>query len=318
MSAYSFLNVGVSSLERAEKLWCEMIGMEALDSGPWHASAMEVLWGLRPGAIRQSRLLRTPGAPAGFLHLVEFADPAPIVRENAAAMDLCPKNLDVNVIDLPRRLEEIEAIGFRRLSEPVAYVVDGLQVREVQVPLDDGVNLVLAEIIGEAFIASDKGYGSTTSIITTTSNMEAEVEFLSLLGLAPLGRHLLEGPEVEKMVGLPPGAKLEMQLLGEAEHRYGRAELVCYHGVKGKDLYPRSRPPARGLFRAAIWVDDCVPAMERVRAAGYDARLHTVPTDAGFLVAATVVSPSGWIVDLLETQERSAADMSSLSPELQA
>lgn len=316
MTAYSFLNVGVSSLDEAEKLWRGVMGMEVADLGHWDISALEALWDLAPGAVRRSRLLCTPGAPAGLVHLVEFATEGPTIREDAKATDLCPKNLDVNVKDLPRRLEEIEQAGYQRLSDPVEYPIGDLQVREVQVPVHDGVNLVLAEIMGEAFASTEKGYGGATSVVTTTTNIEREVEFLSLLGLARLDHHLLEGPAVEQMVGLPAGAKLEMQLLGEAEHRYGRAELVCYHGVTGRDLYSRCGPPARGLFRAAIWVDDCASLLSRVHEAGYTASFRSLAAREEFLAAGSVISPDGWTIDLLEKQPRSEAEAKNLQVKL--
>lgn len=311
MTAYSFLNVGVSSLDEAEKLWRGVMGMEVADLGHWDILALEALWDLPPGAVRRSRLLCTPGAPAGFVHLVEFATEGPIIRKDAKATDLCPKNLDVNVKDLPLRLEEIEQAGYQRLSDPVEYPIGDLQVREVQVPVHDGVNLVLAEIMGEAFASTEKGYGGATSVVTTTTNIEREIEFLSLLGLAQLDRHLLEGPAVELMVDLPAGTKLEMQLLGEAEHRFGRAELVCYHGVTGCDLYSRCGPPARGLFRAAIWVEECRPVVERVLAAGFRASFHRIAVGEEVLTAGIAVSPSGWSIDLLETRRRPAAEIES-------
>src|SRR5690606_24097622 len=94
-------------------------------------------------------------------------------------------------------------------------------------------------------------------------------------GFAMLDSHCLKGPDIEKMIGLPQGASLSMQLLGEASHRFGRAELIKYEKVKGNNLYPKAAPPAIGFFRGAVVVSDlkkCINNLSIENIAGAVAR----------------------------------------------
>ena len=295
---YHHLCVGTANLARALEFWQGILGM-AVKSRP-DVAMLETLWDLPTGTIRGACQLETPSANAGALLLVEFDATTPAVRQQAGVTDLCPKNLDVNCIDLPARVRALQAAGYRMRSAPVDYAIGDLQVREVQLPLEEGVNLVLAEILGEPLVTTPTHYGAITSVVTTTADIEEESRFFEALGFQRLDRPRLEGPAIETMVGLPAGGVLHMQLLGEPATRFGRAELVSYGGASGADHYPRTRPPALGLFRAAIRVRD-MPAVRRACSrAGY--ALTDVVSLAGPgkpCQACSVQSPSGWWIDLL-------------------
>lgn len=296
---YRELYVGTDDYDRALRLYRDVLGFSLAPSEKQQCRALERLWGLEQGAISQLARLETPGAPGGRLVLVQFTRDAPVVRAGATAVDLCPKNLDINVVDLPKRAEELRGAGYTLRSEPVAYEIGGLPVREVQLPVEDGVNLVLAEILGEALLTTDKGYGGVTSVVTTTADIGAETAFFEMLGFSRLERHVLEGPAIETMIGLPPNAGIIMQLLGEPAHRFGRAELVAYRGASGNTLYPRAQPPARGLFRAAVDVQCVADVRADCVAAGLScSEPQLLRLGSEQRLAASVTSPAGWQVDI--------------------
>lgn len=297
---YRHVCVGTANLNAALALWRGFFGMAiAADDLP-DSQDLERLWRLPVGSISRCCRLETPGAQGGALLLVEFSESAPVIRANAGVTDLCPKNLDVNCIDLPARVRELEAAGLHPRSAPVEYRIGDLEVREVQMPLEEGVNLVLAEILGEALVTTPTHYGALTSIVTTTADIGAETQFFQALGFARLDAHRLTGPEVERMVGLPNGGVLDMQLLGEASHRFGRAELVSYGAASGADRYPLARPPARGLFRGAVTVGDPAATRLQCEAAGYAVTdLVELTGSRTSARACSVRSPSGWWIDLL-------------------
>ena len=296
---YHYLYVGVASLRAVEALWQDLMGFEAFDLPASYAASLEQLWGLAPGSIGRLVGLQTPGAPAGRLVFVEFSASCPAVREGAAVTDLCPKNLDVNVIDLFERAAELEAAGYQLRSAPVEYQIDQLEVREVQLGIHDDINLVLAEIVGEPLVATERGYGGVTSVVTTVDDLAREMALLQALEFPVLDAHRLAGPAIEQMIGLPEGGELHMQLLGDPAHRFGRAELVKYVGARGVNRYPLALPPARGLFRGAIRVEDPAVSRQSLLAAGYDcAELFVLmDIDGRERSVCSVHSPAGWVLD---------------------
>ena len=50
---------------------------------------------------------------------------------------------------------------------------------------------------------------------------------------------------------LVDGARL-VRIFGDPAYDYGRLEIVQYEGAKSTDLYPRAKPPARGLLSAHV------------------------------------------------------------------
>ena len=70
-----------------------------------------------------------------------------------------------------------------------------------------------------------------------------------VLGLEETSYHRFAGPEVERTIGLPAGAGLDIRIFGDPAYAYGRLEIVQYEGVTGADLYPRARPPAGDRLR---------------------------------------------------------------------
>ena len=293
---YAFLTLGTDDLQRALGLWCDHMGLEEVQEQP-RIGDLEHFWALPRGALLDARMLETVGAPAGRLLLLAFSESAPRVRDHADPRDLCPKNLDVNVVDLPARYRALCDAGLIPRSAPVSYAIDDLQVREVQFSLPEGVNLVLAEILGEPLCTTWAGFGAVTSTVTTVADLDAEEQFFRTLGFQAVGRHDLAGPEIERMIGLPPGGGLTISLHGAVAHRFGRAELVRYQPSIGQDLYARTALPAIGLLRAAIDVEDLDCCARQCREAGYRIlKERSFGTRRG----RSLQSPAGWWIDLLE------------------
>lgn len=297
---YHYLYVGVASLRAVEVLWQDLMGFEAFVLPASYPASLEQLWKLAPGSIARVLGLQTPSAPAGRLIFVEFSGASGAVREGAAVTDLCPKNLDVNVVDLFERAAELEAAGYQLRSAPVEYQIDQMDVREVQLGIHDDINLVLAEIVGEPLITTPRGYGGVTSVVTTVDDLSREMAMLQALEFPVLDAHRLVGPAIEQMVGLPPGGELHMQLLGNPEHRFGRAELVSYVGADGRNRYALTAPPARGLLRAAVRVQDPAASRESLLAAGFACGELCLLTDTDGLERPvySVCSPVGWVLDV--------------------
>ena len=131
MQAWHLVTVGVADMAAAEALWQDTFGLEVVSERAPGDAALAQLLGVRPEAVGTQRLLGTPGQSAGRLHLVEFPEPDPPVREGANAFDLAPKNLDIYVDDLPARERALRAEGWAFHGERYGEVTapDGTRFR---------------------------------------------------------------------------------------------------------------------------------------------------------------------------------------------
>ena len=297
---FSHAIVGVANLDEAERLWVDTFGLlvtgwlEGTDPG------LETLWRLPSRAIRRQALVGMPGSETGRLHLVEFADPGPAVRAGARAFDLCPKNLDVRLTSMQDRYEELVSAGWTMGSAPVRMPVDTMEIYEVQLKGPDATNLSLVEVVDDWLPYTSEGYMAVTQVVGTNPDNPSERAFFEqVFELEHLDYHLFEGPEVERMVGLPAGAKLDMHILGDPLDELGKIELVQYVGVAGTDLYPSARPPACGFLGVGFDTDDLDALVARAEAGGFPVEpLPTVETLTGRGRRVAVTSPAGWRIEV--------------------
>lgn len=252
MHSWSIVTVGVADLTEADALWCDTFGMTPIAEREPGDAALAALWKLPTSAIGRQRLLETPGQTEGRLHLVEFLDPAPPVREGANTFDLAPKNLDIYVDDLPAKEVALRAAGHHFRTEQHSEVVapDGTRFRELHMPAHDAINVVLLEVVGSPRPVTPAGFGAIGPLILTVPDARAEQAFArDVLGLGKLSDHVLSGPEIEAMIGLPPGATLDVSIWGDANAPFGQLEIIEYGGTDGVNLYPRAQAPATGILQ---------------------------------------------------------------------
>ena len=145
----SHITVGVADLDRVLGLWQGTFGMEIAARRDGPDAGLAKLWELEPRQIQAQALVQTPGTTAGWLHLVQFANPAAPVRAGAGAMDLGPKNLDVYCNDIHARVAALGAAGWHFLSRVVDYEVAGIHASEIQMPGPDDTNIVFVEVAGD-------------------------------------------------------------------------------------------------------------------------------------------------------------------------
>jgi len=304
-STIAHVTVGVANLDAELELWVGTFGLSVVERRAGPDAELGRIWGLPADQISAQALVETPGVGCGRLHFVEFTNPAPPVRRGAGTTDLGPKNLDVAVSDLPRRYEELGEAGHTFRSKWVQYDFEGIDVREVQMPGPDETNIVFVELVGIAYPFTPQGFAGMASFVTVIPNPEAEVRFYrELLGM-PLAHQVdLAGPEIEKMVGLPPGTALDVRVLGPHESPFGRVELVHYRGAEGTNRYPLARPPAVGTLHASFVVPSIEAFRARARELGVELVDHgRIETIFGVGPAVTVHTPAGLRLDVLERAE---------------
>jgi len=253
--------VGVQNINEAIELWVNQFGLDIVSERKGIDADLSRLWKLEDDEITKQALLATPKIDVGKIHLVQFKNPSTAVRQNANATDLGPKNLDVTCLDLPSKYNELIKMGYQFRSEYVGYQIEsiGADVLEVQMPGHDHTNIIFVEQLGEKIQLSKRGYGGITSLVTIVSELDEETDFfMDIFSLKEALSEDLFGEHVEKMIGLPKGGGLRLNLLeGDEIDRYGRVELVAYIGAeKQDDLYKIANPPALGTLHCVFRVED--------------------------------------------------------------
>ncbi|MFK7955289.1 MAG: hypothetical protein AB8B96_04280 [Lysobacterales bacterium] len=301
LSAWHSVTVGVTDFNLALKLWRDTFGFQQTDARVGPDADLARLWGIEAGDIRQQALLFTPGKNVGGLHLVEFDSSVQSVRKGAEVFDRCPKNLDIYVDDLPRRVEELKQRGltFRNPQYTEVEAPDGTVFREIHLPSHDDINVVLLQVMGEQHDYTPQGFAGVGPLITIVGSAQAEKCFFAdALGMQMLTENLLSGPEIEKMVGLPSGAQLDISIWGRPGQHFGQMELIEYRGVAGEDRYPRTEPPSAGVLHVNYHCNSSARLRNSLREAGaVVTQTDSVQTLPGNGEVTTVRSPGGLRMD---------------------
>ncbi len=210
----AYVSIGVQDMRAVTELWVELLGLEvaAVSAGP--DPELGKLWNLPAEQFTGQMVLRTPGADGGYLHFVQFANPGEAVRAGAATTDRGAKNIDINCVGMPALVARLRAAGYQPRSEIAEYEVDAVRVREVQLAVHDGLNLVLIEVLSAGFEVdlTAAGTAGLTSFVVIVDDTAAEAAFYQqLFGMADIMHHRIAGPEIESAAGLPPGTVLDMR-----------------------------------------------------------------------------------------------------------
>jgi catechol 2,3-dioxygenase-like lactoylglutathione lyase family enzyme len=296
--------VGARDLETALRLYRDHLGL-GVRRGPETVPAAELaLWGLPPEADSPTAVtLGSPDQQYGLIRLVTFGEcTGEPVRKDARPYDYSPKNLDFQTNDLARAYQTLSELGYVFRSEPVVYPHDGHWIKEVQLRGPDEVNVVLLETeAGMNLPFSPRGFAGVTQWVLTVGDLGRAVRLFSEgLGIPVALHNRLAGPDIERMIGLPPGAGLDITILAGTTP-FGRIELVHYEGVDSRDFTPRARPPASGMLQVGFVVDDLDATLDRLAAFGAQPLCPptTVPDPVGRLGrAASVVDPTGLMIEL--------------------
>lgn len=293
---FAYAVISVADMNQALGLWVDQMGMEIVTRRKGGNSELARAWGLEPADISDQVLLRMPGAREGGIHFVRFRQPGPPVREGAAPSDLVPKSLDIWTRDIHASYEQLTAAGYKFRS-PVQQLSP--QLYEVHMYGHDELNVVLLGSTGEATRKfSEKGYDAVPMLIIISPDNRLDAGFFTdLFGAEQVSYSQFKGPAIEKAVGLPRGATLDIRIMGDRQADLGRIEIVQYTGAPQRNLYPRTKPPARGLLAATYFVPDIDAILTRGASYGVT-DLGEVDGIYGKGRMATVTSPAGLRVNL--------------------
>ena len=301
-NAYAYALLSVADLSTALDLWVARFGMQIVARRAGNDPDWARRLGVAADDIVDQALLVTPGRLQGGIHLVQFRLPGEPVRAGARPTDLVPKSVDIVVRDIQARHAELQAAGFRFRSPIGRFETDGVVVHEVHLPGPDEVNLVFLEEEGKTDHVSPEGYGVGPQIAAISPNNKVEKAFYEqVLQLTETSYHRFAGPEVERTIGLPAGAGLDIRIFGDPSYTYGRLEIVQYERAESANLYPKACAPARGLLGVSFVVPDVAAVVSRAKLSG--ARIDVpqkIDCVFGSVLTATVYSPAGLRIDLLQ------------------
>ena len=304
LSSWTAVTVGVADLDEALRLWVDDFGFAIADRRDGPDSDLARLWHIEPTDVSRQALVRSRGARHGMLHLVEFSEPGSPVRAGAQVFDSLPKNLDVYVSDMPARLQALAAAGRRFRNDAYSEVTapNGVTFREMHMPGHDQTNIVLLEILGGEIAAPDGDFAGIGPLILIVDDADRERAFYrDVIGLDKLSDNILDGPEVEKMIGLPPGAALDVSIWGRADRPFGQIEVIDYRGVQGQNRYDRARPKSVGVLHVSYLLPSLSPLrrhldQHRVEFSEYG----LIDTLYGSGAVMSVFSPGGFRIEFHE------------------
>ena len=258
-SAWHWVTIGTADMEGALDFWVGRLGFECVARAEGDDPGLREHWGLADRQIARQAMVRSAGAENGGMHLVEWDAAADSVRAEAQVFDLCPKNLDIYVDDLPARMAQLvdQGVVFRNEHYSEAVSPDGVHFREIHLAGHDDINIVLLQVIGSDTPIPPTGFSGVGPLVCIVREPTEEKRFYEqVVGLKLSHDNILAGPDIEQMIGLPAGCALEVSIWAEPGQPLGEVELVTYEGTDGADLYPRARPGARGVTHLNWQVDD--------------------------------------------------------------
>lgn len=277
--SWSSVTVGVANLDKALELWVGTFGFSTLATRDGEDAELAALWRILPSDIRRQALLGMPDSRYGRLHLVEFTEPGPAVREGAQVFDLSPESLAIYTRDLPARVKEMQAGGFTFLTAEPSEInaADGTRFREIQLPAHDEINIVLLERLEgkkdfDEMEFSAQGFAGIGPLMASVGHAPTERDFYAhVMGFDMLSDNVLAGPEIERMIGLPSGSSLDVSIWGNGNQPQGQIEVIEYRGTKGHNLYPVTVPTQLGILHVSYEVTDLEAFKQKLHSSGINA-----------------------------------------------
>jgi len=303
ISQWHAATIGVANLDSALEFWIEAVGYEVVAATEGPDAGLAQQWSLDACAVKRQAFIGAPNATCGYLHLVEMHEPGPSVRAGAAVFDACPKNIDIYVTDIEQRINALKALGyiFRSPKHSEVIAQDGTRFCEMHISIHDDINLVLLELPDQAIVTNALGFGAIGPIITVVLNVAEEKRFYQeILKLELLTDNFFDGEAIEKMIGLPSGAGLDVSIWGRKGDCEAQLELVQYGGVTGDSRFSRATLPNCGLHQVCFNTADAAEIALQASAAGNQViKRGALSTLAGCGEYWSLYTPAGMRIDLI-------------------
>ncbi len=266
------------------------------------------LWGA-PGPFEGARLGRPDVAGSPTLRLLASDRSGPAGRWDLRRPG--PVGIGVTTGEIERVHARLAACGVEFLSPPVQLLPEpegpsGPRRYEAFGRQEDGAFLVLIERLNAptpyGSISSDARVSEPLHCSHVVVDLAAASRFMvEVLEHEPLFHERCEGPTFERLMGLPPGARFEFEMLHHPGFATGRIIFIAHEGRAGEQRL--ALPPMRGVSAHRYDCDDLEATLARVEPSGGE--IVAAPAEIsdpllGRGRAAAVMPPFGTLVELWE------------------
>lgn len=253
------------------------------------------IWGT-DGQASLEVTLETPGTPFG-VRLVQFTPGTDIqIRQPERGSDSeALKVIDFYAPDLDEALKQIEAAGFRFKDEIADYDTPEGRFREAHLWGPDGVVCALISGDPDRFESlatiRDRLVSEPQSISGPVQDQQPVLAYLNdTFGLQVIHQYGLDDESFDALVGSDDSMKLRAWNVGTktSEPYFG---IINYGLPAGSQTsaFTTSRPPARGLLGATLFVRDAALVSQRT---GTPSRAQHIP-GLGDCTTVTAQGPNG-------------------------
>lgn len=263
----------VSNIERVSADYRSIFGFETLWSGPSAKGVADFL-GTEQEPIAEA-LIGDAAQGRGFIRLVQFEAPSPLMRDGAQPWD-AGGIFDINI----RPLVPIETMyaamleaGFNGYAPITAYNFAGLEVQEVVARGHDGVAIALIQRDSPPLEGFERVSGPASYVFNSTQTVrslgEAKAFYEGALGWKPVFEsEWVHHGAGDNCIGLPLDIARTHPLKAGIWHpqavNEGSIECLEIQGVEGRDYAATCQPPNRGIAALRFPVSD----LDAVLAAG--------------------------------------------------
>jgi catechol 2,3-dioxygenase-like lactoylglutathione lyase family enzyme len=311
LSQWHAATIGVANLDSALEFWIDALGYEVIAEKEGADAGLARQWEINASAIKRQAFIGAPCAATGYLHLIEMLEPGPSVRDGAAVFDACPKNIDIYVTDIEQRVDALRALNyiFRSTTHSKVTAQDGTRFCEMHIGIHDDINLVLLELPDQQIATNAQGFGAIGPIISVVPNVVTEKCFYrDVLSLDQLTHNFFDGEAIERMIGLPSGAGLDVSIWGHKGDCEAQLEIVQYVGVGGENRFSRATLPNRGLHQVCFKTADASVIASKASSAGHVvAHRGDLSTLAGTGEYWSIYTPAGMRIDLMAESSKTAS-----------
>lgn len=218
---------------RAVVLYRDGLGFQVVQESVWPAQPWRDLWNLPDGADLHVVELRKPHAHGGGIRIVSVPE-LPIVEGGRLPNQPGPYAWDFYVRDMSVAVQRIKDLGWTFRSEPQRYPLFGqdFEVNEVMLEGPQGLLHALVEYIPGQHrcvlgVDDQEDTSEVIALVVVVNDIDApRTAMVSGLGADVAMDETFTGPEVERLLSLPPGSAFRMVLMRGPSRRSARFELL--------------------------------------------------------------------------------------------
>lgn len=298
-----YILMSTASLADCHRLFAGHLEQDVLaESGvaglPYHA-----LWGLPDGRSARAALFGPRNAAGGRLICLEMDRPGRPLKADQRLEDYGIFDIDFYAADPDISYRRLTAAGYRFLSEPQSYTVNGNPVSEVCMDGPDGMRIVFLDAgqrRNRGVLLNEPGrmYGECVVSANIVDDPEVCLRFWRdvLGGDVYLDATMPANQALAKALRIPEGQPLRLILIASAGDANARYEMLHLPGLKGDDLRGRQNLPATGYLGFGLRVDSVGEVRQRLSAAGIESPepvdVSACPFHGGGKLAFTISGPN--------------------------